>query len=326
MKRIHRYLPHLSFALLTVLFVSMLSWAIISAQEQGAYFRVKRYFEAREINLNNPVNLVYLPSSNALLVLDSQETNIATLVDIFKDDKANQVRLPYPITDPDNVEFNEKTNSLYFLNGDTNDLIQIPINANDQLIESSDVVVHDLEPLGINDPGGISFDAAENDLLILDAEQGDIVTLSPDAQGEYDAESALKKNRVRRTSLDNLVNGNARDIATNPQNSHTYVLSPNGRKVYELSSSGKKIATYDLSSVDLIDPQGLTFAPSGDPTDDPEVMNLYIVDTGSVDRQAISDGQDTTADSTIVELSLVEPVISNAIQSNLASSLVNTNG
>ena len=323
MNRIHQYLPHASFALLAVLLFSLFTWVIIPAQEQGAYFRVKRYFEADEINLNDPANLVYLPSYQALLVLDAVETDSATVVDLLKDDSAHKVGLNFQITDPGNVEFNQRTNSLYYLDREANDLIQISIAENDQVIESSEMVVHDLEPLGIIDAEGISFDAAGTELLIFDAGQTEVVSISPDVQGGYDAESALKENRVRKTSLKNIVNGNPRDIATNPQNNHTYVLSSNGRRVYELSSSGKKIATYDLSSVDLKNLQGLTFAPSGDPTDDPEVMNLYIADSGSVETQALSDVQDTTADSTIVELSLVEPVISYAVQSNLASHLVN---
>ena len=49
----------------------------------------------------------------------------------------------------------------------------------------------------------------------------------------------------------------------------------------------------DLSAVGLVESQALIFAPSGDLTDDPDQMNLYISDSGS---------------GNILELALTEPL------------------
>jgi hypothetical protein len=57
----------------------------------------------------------------------------------------------------------------------------------------------------------------------------------------------------------------------------------------------------------------MLFAPSGDPTDDPSIMNLFIADSGA----SGGDGQ-------IVEVSLTEPVLQALPESSTGAVLVNT--
>ena len=45
--------------------------------------------------------------------------------------------------------------------------------------------------------------------------------------------------------------------------------------------SGNPVAAYDLSSVGLMNPTEMTFAPSTDSTDDPAVLNLFVADSGN---------------------------------------------
>jgi hypothetical protein len=74
-----------------------------------------------------------------------------------------------------------------------------------------------------------------------------------------------------------------KDSVDNPRTGQHYVLDVRRDQVKEFSAAGQALKAYDLSELQLVDPQGMVFAPSGDPTDDPSQMNLYILDRGEVD-------------------------------------------
>lgn len=75
-------------------------------------------------------------------------------------------------------------------------------------------------------------------------------------------------------------------IAYNQQLNHLFLVSQADMKIFEYTLSGDFVDDYDISGLvdpPPMDPQGLTFAPSSDPNDNPEYLNLYIVD-GQVDN------------------------------------------
>ncbi|MFQ5648636.1 MAG: choice-of-anchor D domain-containing protein, partial [bacterium] len=72
-------------------------------------------------------------------------------------------------------------------------------------------------------------------------------------------------------------------IAFSPRSNHLFFVSTIDKKVYELDLGGSLLESYDISSANgfspqPVSPQGLTFAPSSDPNDDPNKMHLYIAD------------------------------------------------
>jgi cell division septation protein DedD len=66
------------------------------------------------------------------------------------------------------------------------------------------------------------------------------------------------------------------------------------------------------------DPQGLVFAPSGDATDDPAKMNLFLIDSGRSARTTVPEP------GRIIEFNLNSPVKVRAAASVITASLVNT--
>jgi len=77
------------------------------------------------------------------------------------------------------------------------------------------------------------------------------------------------------------------EIATDPEGiayssklNHLFLLSGKDKKIYECTLDGTLVTDYDIRNFfpSPDDPQGLTFAPSSDPNDDPTNYNLYIVD------------------------------------------------
>jgi sugar lactone lactonase YvrE len=126
----------------------------------------------------------------------------------------------------------------------------------------------------------MTVDPGNGALFILDSRTSEIVRVEPDAQGDLAGATAVKEGRVSRIDLQvsELVQG--RGLALNPDNEHLYMLDEGQKKIVELSQTGQLIATLDMAPFDLGDPQGLVFGLSGDLTDDPTKVNLYLADTG----------------------------------------------
>ena len=74
-----------------------------------------------------------------------------------------------------------------------------------------------------------------------------------------------------------------------------HVLNPNLHQLHEVSIDGQIVSTRDLADFGLGGPQSMVFAPSGDQTDDPFEMSLYIADSGQL----------SSGDGGVVEVSLL---------------------
>ena len=73
--------------------------------------------------------------------------------------------------------------------------------------------------------------------------------------------------------------GRARGVAFDPTTGHLHVLDPVRQQIHEMTPTGEVVARWDVSEYRLDDAQAMTFAPTGDATDDPDAMGLYV-DTG----------------------------------------------
>jgi DNA-binding beta-propeller fold protein YncE len=133
----------------------------------------------------------------------------------------------------------------------------------------------DASRLGLRDPRGATFDRAGETWFILDTGANEIVRV-PVRRGS--------PARTARISLDRL-GERPRGIAFNPHDRRLYLLSSDERRIFALDRSGKVLDTHDLGSLMLGDPKAMVFAPSGDPTDDPANLHLYIADGGGPSRR-----------------------------------------
>jgi hypothetical protein len=68
--------------------------------------------------------------------------------------------------------------------------------------------------------------------------------------------------------------------AAHPSDGLLYVLDVDLRRVAAIDERGQLVTSYETSSVDLVAPQTMIFAPSTDTTDDPAALNLFVADSG----------------------------------------------
>ena len=284
------------------------SWAF--AQSNSAPIWVVRSLHTKEFGINNPNGLTFSPTASTFFVLNENE-NITFIT--MGEDNAGTLSLPDVQTDPLNTAFDKKSESLYVLNRGKSELVKIKADDRGLPDASAPPIRYAVQAFGIKDPQGIAFDQANGRLFVLDASDSQIVSIAPHAALGFDATEAVRSNKIQKTPLKKLGLGLLKGLAYNPGNGHLYVSDPSQKKLYELTQDGAIVSTFDLASLGINNPSAMTFAPSVDNTDDPNIYDLFILDNGLTAKTGLfsftsTRQQTASSDGQIVELSLVAPL------------------
>lgn len=319
-----RCLPHLSLTILLVLAGTLVSNFITAAQGQSAYFRLVRAIRTSETGVSNPSGLVYLPEETALGVISADQPSGLALLSIFREDVQAVLSLPTSLSGSDPIARHPQTGALEILDSDNFELHQFQTRLIGPVIETVPGSSIDLRLLGVQSPLSMAFDPEDGSLLLLDAAGPEILRLEANPQTGLSPKTALAEGRLTAMPLPGMAPDQPQAIAFNPQDRHFYLLDPIQKKIYEVASNGQTLTFVDLSQIPIANPKGIAFAPSGDPTDDPDVFNLYIADAGYISADAAAPGSLGTNAGQILELSLTEPVVTEFALADQTSSLVNT--
>jgi len=269
---------------------------------------VARVIEPGEFGLANPAGLAFSPSAGTLLLVTrtpgmppGSVTDIELIT--LAEDRAGTVRIAAALTDPLNLTFDGNANRLLIFQSSNNQLIEITARP-DGSLDPQTLRRIDARSFGLQNPQGLTVDPVSGRLFILDAAGPRIVRVEPDPQLGFER-PIISEIDLARSGLSDL-----RGLAFDPTDGHLHVLDPAAQALYELSETGQILASHDLSEFDFRNPQGMTFGPSGDTTDDPSEMSLYIADSGVGGGAAFSDahcGSDTMFSVPIPALSTMGP-------------------
>jgi DNA-binding beta-propeller fold protein YncE len=120
-----------------------------------------------------------------------------------------------------------------------------------------------------NDPEGITCDPNTGNLYIASGQSGVIPQVLV-----YSPQLVL----IFNFSVEGVIR-DPQGIVYDALTGHLFIVDSVKRIIFEFTTDGKYIDEYDISSFPGIrSPQGLAFAPSSDPTDDPNIFHLYIAD------------------------------------------------
>jgi uncharacterized protein YjiK len=293
---------HSKVLLRLIIFFMFAFGTSILAQEP--YQRLVQKFETPELGIPNPAGLVFSPAAEALLVTPSP--GIADLVTIsFTRHRVDSVTMATIIPRPVNMAFDGKFNCLLFFDDNLDELVEIEAGVNGRPKTSSQAITrYNALPFNVKKARGMTFDPNTGDLFFLVVPAPSaiprIVRLIPDPHARFNnpAVSSILLNSLQGSQLGG--------IAFNPSDGHLYLMSPTEQKLYEVNQNGDVLTTRDLSPFELKNAQNMVFAPSGDQTDDPAIMSLYIADSGpsSIQGPALSPSQGV---GDIAELSLAPP-------------------
>jgi hypothetical protein len=270
--------------LITVSYLILLIGSIIPLQAQTIL--PVRNFETWSggiIKSTDPAGIAYHPPSRNLYISDSE---INEIPEIFEGNNIFEISLSGDLvfreiasgnSEPTGITYNEFDGFFYVTNDDRESITRYAYNLNDPL---ETVTTTDDIPSAL-DPEGITSDPRTGFLYIVDgADGGDQVLV-------YNSALAFQYHFQIPGGTD------AEGIAFNPLNNHLFLVSARLKKIMEYETGGTLVNEYDISGFmpPLKNPQGLTFGPTSDPTDEPENLSIYIAD-GIVDNNADPEERD----------------------------------
>jgi hypothetical protein len=305
----------LVISLVLILGSSFLRIPVTSAQDLPLDIWQVRAMQADQTGIDAPMGLVFSARLSAFYALDAKDwrrspnfTDLTELTPI--EDRAGSARLEAAVQDPINMTYDNQANRLLILQAQGNQLLEVPANQDGRL-DPAMLVRHNVVDWGLQNPQGLTVDSVSGDLFILDAAGPSILRVTPDSTGDFSAGNV--------SAVDLQASGvtNPRGVALDPSTGHLHIIDWAVQKLYELDQTGGVQAVRDLSQFELSNPQAIVFAPSGDQTDDPARMSLYVADSGSA-------SSDTQATGQIAELSLIAPASLPAGTVKLPASLIRT--
>lgn len=303
-----------STMILLGLFGAFSFWKSVPAQGQvnTADARLVRALEEEQTGVSNPAGLAFSPRAQSLHVVEAQPEGVAAATTELNrlngfGDQVGSARIATLIQEPINVTFDAYFNRLLIYRPSGRRIVTVggtPAGG----LDTRQISYHDARQLGVEDPAGIAVAPDSGVLFILDAADAQLVRVQPGADG------AFGEATVSGVDLPAAMRGELRGLALDPRSGHVHILSLSQKAVYELTQRGEIVAVRELADVTLRNPQGMVFAPSGDLTDDPSLLNLYIADSGLTSSQSVLpdslEVRDVAASypGHIVEITFEEPV------------------
>ncbi len=282
------------------------------AQSLPDEFRLVRKMTSDETGIARPAGIAYASTSGEFHLIsgNSQGQRLPAMLDVQQLSrfmhKSGSALIELSLADPINTTFDPLTGRLLFYQSSAHSLAAIRQNAAGKLIPNS-LIVYDFQRFGLQFAQGLSVDRESGDLFVLDSGAQRILQIKWGNDGNFSDAS------MSTIDLSAAGEHNFRGLAIDPSSGSFFVTGSEDLSLYEFSRDGNLLSVRGLSQFGVINPQGMTFAPSGDQTDDPAVMSLYLADAGSIETQT-SGG--------ILELSLLE--VPAMIDAAFASTPVNT--
>jgi hypothetical protein len=274
-----RPLNYLSIIVGVICLLTLVSSSGILAQGNAPTIRKVRVLKVDRAGLQNPAGLAFSPEANAFYVVEGRGPDQAppANTDIIKmtlfADRVGSTRIAAALKDPINIAYDSRFKRLLIFQTPANRLLEILTDGNGEL-DPSQMIGHDMRYLNLQNPQGLTVDPISGDIFILDSAGLQLIQIAPEADGSIDQAEEFAED----LSETDLVN--PRGLAFDPTTGHLQVVNPAEQELYELSQAGRVVTTRNLVALDLSDPQGMVFAPSGDATDDPAAMSLYVAHRG----------------------------------------------
>jgi len=234
------------------------------------------------IRSTDVAGIAYHPPSETLFLADSE---INELPAIFNGDNIFETSLSGDAvfreiasgnTEPTGITYNEFDGYFYVTNDTGSRLVtRYDINLDNPLYEFAP---KDDVP-SATDPEGITSDPSTGNLYVVDGRSGGLQVLiysldlsNPDPatrdvifQGSFSVAGQMS---------------DAEGIAYHQPSNSLFVVDGDQEIIFQYTLNGTFVEQYDLGgfSPEPSSPQGLTFAPTSNPNDDPSALSLYIVD------------------------------------------------
>jgi hypothetical protein len=303
----------LGLALLLFLGVGSQPVSAATAPAPAMRLRQKQMIRTDRLDVRRPAGIAYAGDSDLFLVFTQapaaggSDPNPGRGVLLNRwHEGTGTLDLPVPLTGGRAVAYDRRGQRLLELDVLAHTLHVIPGTATGEF----DMARHRLAAprAAALRPVGMTVDPASGEVFVLDRLMRRILRFMP-------AEGATVPSH-RWVDLGSLATRDLTGLALDPASGHLFTLDAARKQVLELTTDGAQVASHDVSSIEFSAPQDLVFAPSGDQTDDPATMSLFVGDPGAP----------STRRGNVIELAWTEvtssTLIENGIQATTAATLV----
>jgi uncharacterized protein YjiK len=296
----------LCIALGLILFVNRVGFA----QAQPPFIGLIQEMEPEKTGLTHPSGIAYSSHANAFYVVElPTDPKITPGISVIKSisvlgQETGSTLINLAIENPINLTMDDRTGRLLIYQADTQQLIELSENPAGRL-DPNTLVSHKVN-FGLTNPQGMTFDPVHGYLFFLDIVGPRLTRVQLTPEGS--SIDLMIDSTLLQLAGDISLSGIAYDSSTG----NLHVISPGEHKLYELTTNGDVVAIRDLSGLNLSNPQGIVFAPSGDQTDNLALLNLYLADSGIQPASAVNplsneSNSSLTTQGWINELSLIQP-------------------
>ncbi len=256
-----------------------------SGSEPARALREKQAIRTHKIGIRRPAGLAYSADADRFIVLPAIDSGApsATRATAFLmtqfGDPAGALALPLPVSNTRALAYDGHGHRLLVLEVATRSLHVIPFAASAGF-DAGRATRLEAPRVGPLKPVGMTVDPASGEVFVLDHLTRRILAFTPAAaEGVPAGEEAIPAGRW--IGLGPIAPLELSGLAFDPARRHLFTLDASRRIVYELADDGRHVASYDVSAIALADPQAMVFAPSGDQTDDPSTLSLFVADPGA---------------------------------------------
>ncbi|MGH9878774.1 MAG: hypothetical protein ACRD5H_14170, partial [Nitrososphaerales archaeon] len=225
---------------------------------------------------SDPAGLGFFPANASIWLADSEvdETSFFTGFNLFELTPSGAVLRPYSTLkftkEPTGVTFNAVTGTLFIPDDDKKMVFEVnPLNPEIALSSFSTLA------FGSTDPSDIAFDPTTGNLFISDGVASTVFEVTPSGT------------LLRSFFLPGVIQ-DTEGIAFDRCSGNLFVVSGPDKKIFEVTTSGELVTIIDIQPFGVLHPKGITFAPSSDLGDDPNILHVYIADYG---RDEVNDGK-----------------------------------
>ena len=254
--------------------------------EPGAQIWQVRSIPTAQFGVDRPAGLVFVPEDDSLLILGRNPGGRSSrnLVGRFnlREDAVNSARLSWIPADPINAAFDSKNDRVVLLDDETKEIGLVDSDDLDQLDEAP-VVRGKIPPGLVSKAAGIAVDHASGAVFALEPASRQIVRIDPAVANSPANPNGFAGGQNNQFPIAGT--GELRGLALDQDSGSLYSLDASNSNLLEFNQEGTVLQTWDVSSFDVAESEAMVFAPSGDPTDDPNRQSLYIVAGGAEDSK-----------------------------------------
>lgn len=277
---------------------------VVSAQSAELPVELIRSIELGRAGIYSPTGFTFDFNENSFIVFERSAgtTGTGDLISLKEvklfEREASGIRTLNTLSNSiGQFMYDTETQTAYFYDGKTHRIFRIQSQKGGWLAPQS----VNIERIGAAAITGLTIDPTTNALRILDASHSQIVQLAADQFADSPKEPVLSRKTVSGVNL-NKVKG----VTINPVTNRIFLVTSKPDLLIELSATGQVSRLWSLASLGIHNAAGLVFAPTGDPTDDPEKLAVNILDAGTADNSASGNGSRILEVS--LEISAVEPL------------------